>query len=102
MSSLSEELSWQNLRACAGMDTNVFFPERGGSARIAKMICNGNGNPALGPTRLPCPVREQCLRYALSNREQYGVWGGVAERDRRGMAVNLGIEQSEWRSRKAS
>lgn len=29
-----------------------------------------------------CPVRKQCLEYALYNHEEYGVWGGTTKRDR--------------------
>lgn len=36
----------------------------------AKAVCN------------LCPVRQQCLDYALSNREEFGVWGGSTGRDR--------------------
>ena len=37
----------------------------------AKKICNG------------CPVIQQCLEYAIVNRENDGVWGGASERERR-------------------
>ncbi|MGH9194816.1 MAG: WhiB family transcriptional regulator, partial [Acidimicrobiia bacterium] len=30
-----------------------------------------------------CPVALECLRYALANREQFGIWGGTSERERR-------------------
>lgn len=88
----SERLSWQNRGACLNLDVNQFYPERGGSAKKAKMHCNGNTDARKGTVRLPCPVREQCLRYALENREAYGIWGGVSERQRRGMAARLGVE----------
>jgi Transcription factor WhiB len=32
-----------------------------------------------------CPVRQPCLDYAISNRIAYGVWGGLAERERRAL-----------------
>jgi WhiB family redox-sensing transcriptional regulator len=28
-------------------------------------------------------VREECLEYALSNGEKFGIWGGMSERERR-------------------
>jgi WhiB family redox-sensing transcriptional regulator len=37
----------------------------------AKSICKG------------CPVKRECLEYALVNRERDGVWGGLGERERR-------------------
>jgi WhiB family transcriptional regulator, redox-sensing transcriptional regulator len=102
MSSDRETLRWQDLAACLDVDPEIFFPERGGSSRKAKMVCHGNSNPALGPLRLPCPVRAACFRYALANREQHGVWGGCGQKQRRGAAEELGVEQRAWRKRKAS
>jgi Transcription factor WhiB len=31
----------------------------------------------------PCPVRKECLQWALQNDEQWGVWGGLDTRERR-------------------
>jgi len=62
---------WRELAACRGADLNLFFPGRGESAGLARRICAG------------CPVREPCLDYALSNGITHGIWGGLAERDRR-------------------
>lgn len=62
---------WMNDGACIGADPEVFFIERGASAAPAKAVCAG------------CPVREQCLDYALDNCEKFGVWGGKSERERR-------------------
>ncbi len=52
-------------------DPEIFFPEKGGSSREAKRICS------------ECPVRIECLNYALRRDERYGVWGGMSERERR-------------------
>lgn len=62
---------WMEDGVCNQTDPEVFFPERGNSNRDAKRVCMG------------CPVREQCLEYALENVERYGVWGGLSERQRR-------------------
>jgi WhiB family redox-sensing transcriptional regulator len=62
---------WRELAACRGADLNLFFPGRGESAEPARRVCAG------------CPVREPCLDYALSNGIIHGIWGGLAERDRR-------------------
>jgi WhiB family redox-sensing transcriptional regulator len=63
--------SWQEQALCAETDPEAFFPEKGGSTREAKKICTG------------CEVRAQCLEYALSNDERFGIWGGLSERERR-------------------
>lgn len=62
---------WRDRAACRDADPGLFFPEAGESARPAMAICAG------------CPVRAECLRYAFSFPEPWGVWGGTAERDRR-------------------
>ncbi len=34
---------------------------------------------------MACPVREPCLDYALRHGITHGIWGGLAERDRRAL-----------------
>jgi WhiB family redox-sensing transcriptional regulator len=63
--------SWRRAALCAETDPEAFFPEKGGSTREAKRVCAG------------CPVRMQCLEYALGNDERFGIWGGLSERERR-------------------
>ena len=62
---------------CRGV-TWLFYPESSATeVNQAKNVCNGaNGHPV-------CPHRTRCLHYAIDNREFYGVWGGMSERDRR-------------------
>jgi len=66
---------------CAQTDPDVFFPDRGGSNRDAKLICNGD------PRRetKPCPIRLRCLEVALANGYDEGIWGGTSPRERRRM-----------------
>ncbi len=64
-------LAWQSDALCAQTDPEAFFPEKGGSTRDAKRICD------------TCDVRQQCLEYALENDERFGIWGGLSERERR-------------------
>ena len=61
---------WRDGALCAETDPGAFFPDKGGSTRDAKNVCSS------------CPVRAQCLEYALSNDERFGVWGGLSERER--------------------
>nr|WDS96119.1 transcriptional regulator WhiB [Micrococcus sp.] len=65
------ELAWQVDALCAQTDPEAFFPEKGGSTRDAKKVCAS------------CTVRSECLEYALSNDERFGIWGGLSERERR-------------------
>lgn len=68
---------WMAAAVCASTDPEAFFPEKGGSVREAKRICNGNADHP------PCPVKTECLAYALEHVERFGVWGGLTERERR-------------------
>lgn len=65
------ETAWMALANCAGVDPDLFFPERGESTASAKDVCRG------------CVVRTECLEYALINGEKFGIWGGLSERERR-------------------
>lgn len=62
---------WQTRANCLGVDPDLFFPERGASTREAKSVCAG------------CEVKADCLEYALTNGEKFGIWGGLSERERR-------------------
>jgi hypothetical protein len=62
--------------ACGGMGAEVFFPSTLGRARH-KAIAH-----AVDICRERCIVMEGCLRHALVNDEEFGVWGGMKETDR--------------------
>jgi WhiB family redox-sensing transcriptional regulator len=64
-------MAWMDEGLCNGMDPALFFPERGASTREAKDTCRA------------CPVRMECLEYALERGEKFGIWGGLSERERR-------------------
>jgi WhiB family redox-sensing transcriptional regulator len=61
---------WFDDAACRGVDTDVFFPVSDAHADEAKAIC------------ATCPVREQCLEFALETRPAEGVWGGLTPIER--------------------
>lgn len=71
---------WRDRAACLEADPEMFFPEKGGMAGEARLLCWGDG-----PTPA-CPVRRDCLAHALDHRERFGVWGGYTERERRELA----------------
>lgn len=68
--------AWQMDAVCAGYGPRLFFPERGESTSAARDLCER------------CPVRAQCLDYALEHYE-YGYWAGTSERERRRMRRQL-------------
>lgn len=67
---MSFEKDWPIHAVCAGGDPDALFVQ-GAQQNIAKRICRG------------CPVRYECLADALDNRIEFGVWGGMTERERR-------------------
>lgn len=68
---LLQPLEWQTHARCTEAEPEIFFPERGGSSKAARLVCG------------QCSVRLECLEYALNNKEQFGIWGGTSERERR-------------------
>jgi WhiB family redox-sensing transcriptional regulator len=63
--------AWPAHALCQGVNPDLFFPPRGGDTREAKQVC------------AVCPVRVECLDYALELGEKFGIWGGLSERERR-------------------
>lgn len=61
---------WRDLAECFGQDTSLFFPDSEADAKPALAIC------------AECPVRAECLEWALASRQDDGVWGGMVGRDR--------------------
>ena len=62
---------WMLRARCRGMNPAVFFPTDGVGFEAARRIC------------MECPVRAECLEYALANQIDQGAWGGTSERERR-------------------
>jgi WhiB family redox-sensing transcriptional regulator len=62
---------WMNHGNCRHEPPARFFPSDGVGVERARRIC------------ATCPVKGQCLDYALRNRIDHGVWGGASERERR-------------------
>jgi len=50
-----------------------FFPTNGGGVVVAVKFCSD------------CPVRQECLEFALCENIEFGVWGGQGERARQRM-----------------
>lgn len=65
------DTDWMAAGNCADKPPSLFFPSDGVGVEVAKRVC------------VDCPVRTQCLEYALENRIDHGVWGGTSERERR-------------------
>lgn len=81
----SERGGWRASAACRNEDPDELFVRGGAEQRKVKMVCMG------------CPVRTECLAEALDNRINFGVWGGMTERERRALLRRRPGVQS-WRS----
>lgn len=56
--------------ACRHEDLEMFFAVGDGREENAKAVCQR------------CPVRWECLTYALETRQRHGVWGGLTAEER--------------------
>lgn len=56
-----------------------FFAEMPEDEQDAVDFCNGTIDG------VPCPVRDACLIFALTNNERFGVWGGMTELARKAL-----------------
>jgi WhiB family redox-sensing transcriptional regulator len=72
------DTTWMKQGLCRWVeDPDIFFPSEGFVGKddqdAAKAVCNG------------CPVRRDCLEYALLTRQAFGIWGGFNARERKRM-----------------
>ena len=77
---------WSDFALCRGVDPSLFHPDIGADSascsQAAKEVC------------AQCPVVEACLDYALTNREDIGVWGGTSPRERKRILKRRAKEQT--------
>lgn len=80
--SVEADKSWTAQAACATEEPDDLFVQ-GAAQRTAREIC------------FSCSVRTECLADALDNRIQFGVWGGMTERERRAL-LRRSPEVDSW------
>ena len=68
---LADGQDWRSGALCARFDPDLFFSPGAIEHKEAKKICRD------------CPVRRQCLAYAMETCIDHGIWGGLTERERR-------------------
>ena len=66
---LMSDLDWLDEATCVDRDPEIFFTPS--FEKDAKKICK------------TCPVAKQCLLMALEKEFEYGVWGGLTEKERK-------------------
>jgi WhiB family redox-sensing transcriptional regulator len=79
---------WAELANCQRYDPDKLFV-LGAQQHQSKWICQG------------CPVKQECLADALDNRIEWGVWGGLTERQRRAL-LRRHPHVTSWRQRFAA
>jgi WhiB family transcriptional regulator, redox-sensing transcriptional regulator len=70
--SADTRIEWVAKARCRSADPDELFV-RGAAQRRAALICR------------QCPVAAECLADALDNQMEFGVWGGMTERQRRAL-----------------
>ena len=76
LSLAAENDHWRSDSACRDTDPDLFFPVgTTGQALVqierAREVCN------------QCPVKRDCLEFALETNQDSGIWGGTSEEERR-------------------
>lgn len=79
---IGTESEWTTRAVCADQDPDLLFVT-GAAQRDAARMCDG------------CPVKLECLADALDNRVEFGVWGGLTERQRRAV-LRRSPEVTSW------
>jgi WhiB family redox-sensing transcriptional regulator len=70
---LADAIKKHGAPICQEIDGELWFPDiggRNGDVLLAKKFCE------------ECPVKNECLQFALVNNEQYGIWGGLTLKER--------------------
>lgn len=75
---MSNSLYWRTTSACRDKDPELFFPLGNAGTAVqqleeAKAVCRS------------CNVSDECLKCALETNQDYGVWGGLSEDERRSL-----------------
>jgi WhiB family redox-sensing transcriptional regulator len=81
---MSWTADWTARAACRDATPDDLFVQGAAQNRV-KGLCLG------------CPVRTECLADALDNRVEFGVWGGMTERERRAL-LRRRPDVDSWRA----
>jgi WhiB family redox-sensing transcriptional regulator len=74
---MSEHASdWRGAGACLSADPDLFFPIAIGTAAADRQVSGALHVCA------SCPVRDQCLEFAMRTNESHGIWGGTTPEER--------------------
>lgn len=84
-------LAWRQDAECRDLDPNLFFPVGVTGPAVdqiaaAKGICSA------------CPVRAECLEFAITTNQEFGIWGGTSEDERRVLRRKWRAQQRQARA----
>ena len=83
--------AWQAHTACTPDDTDLFYPDSAESPAAyaaAREICAA------------CPVRTDCLEWAMELGDPHGMWGGLTGRERQRLAQQRGTTIQQLRNQR--
>lgn len=76
----NRNFDWMKHGACRGVDSEIFFAEEGGwqtKHATAKELC------------AKCTVYKDCMKFAIDNNINYGIWGGLTPKERRRTTLEI-------------
>ncbi|MFL6026565.1 MAG: WhiB family transcriptional regulator [Friedmanniella sp.] len=79
----AHQADWAAAAKCRGTGDVLFA--QGAEQRRVRVLCDG------------CPVKRECLAEALDDRIEWGVWGGMTERERRHL-LRTRPDVTSWRA----
>ena len=74
--------TWQARALCRGPQAEMFFPQTHAERKEEKLQREDRAKEICRT----CPVRPDCLEYAIRIREPHGIWGGLNEVERKQLA----------------
>lgn len=85
------DYTWRKLAICRDTDPELFFPVGStGQALLqiarAKEVC------------CECPVKPECLEFALETNQDTGIWGGTSEEERRQIRREIAVRTRAQRA----
>jgi WhiB family redox-sensing transcriptional regulator len=82
-----EKFEWSEEAPCRAFGPDYMYPTSENSqTRVAGQLC------------FDCPFQVSCLNYALTIKEEYGVWGGTTEKDRKDIHAHIVEEYPNFKT----
>ena len=76
--SLTADEYWMAEAPCKGAEGIFFGPDNERERKVDRIMREAYSKEICGA----CAVRSQCLDYALINKQEFGIWGGLTPEER--------------------